>query len=144
MHVPITNEIRSTYWSVRATYYFYLSFICSFVLSVCVDVHRWQCIECKTCTLCGTSENDDQLLFCDDCDRGYHMYCLSPPLAEPPEGSWSCHLCQMEATGVALHTAAQNAQTTTAAAAAATAAAAAAAAGGGSSGSSSPATGNSK
>lgn len=28
----------------------------------------------------------DQLLFCDDCDRGYHMYCLSPPMAEPPEG----------------------------------------------------------
>lgn len=28
----------------------------------------------------------DQLLFCDDCDRGYHMYCLNPPLSEPPEG----------------------------------------------------------
>ncbi len=28
----------------------------------------------------------DQLLFCDDCDRGYHMYCLSPPMSEPPEG----------------------------------------------------------
>ncbi|KAL1246887.1 hypothetical protein QQF64_034723, partial [Cirrhinus molitorella] len=35
----------------------------------------------------------DQLLFCDDCDRGYHMYCLSPPMSDPPEGSWSCHLC---------------------------------------------------
>uniref|UniRef100_A0A8V5GNH2 Zinc finger PHD-type domain-containing protein n=1 Tax=Melopsittacus undulatus TaxID=13146 RepID=A0A8V5GNH2_MELUD len=35
----------------------------------------------------------DQLLFCDDCDRGYHMYCLTPPMSEPPEGSWSCHLC---------------------------------------------------
>ncbi|VDP99160.1 unnamed protein product [Trichobilharzia regenti] len=33
------------------------------------------------------------MLFCDDCDRGYHMYCLSPPLSEPPEGSWSCKLC---------------------------------------------------
>lgn len=30
--------------------------------------------------------SQDQLLFCDDCDRGYHMYCLSPPMAEPPEG----------------------------------------------------------
>ncbi|KAJ6667249.1 hypothetical protein lerEdw1_017227 [Lerista edwardsae] len=36
----------------------------------------------------------DQLLFCDDCDRGYHMYCLNPPVSEPPEGSWSCHLCR--------------------------------------------------
>ncbi|XP_003746731.1 zinc finger protein DPF3 [Galendromus occidentalis] len=71
-----------------------------------VKKYRWQCIECKTCTLCGTSENDDQMLFCDDCDRGYHMYCLSPPLKEPPEGSWSCHLCQKESTGQAVHTAA--------------------------------------
>ena len=28
----------------------------------------------------------DQLLFCDDCDRGYHMYCLKPPMEKPPEG----------------------------------------------------------
>ena len=34
-----------------------------------VRKYPWQCIECKTCTLCGTSENDDKLLFCDDCDR---------------------------------------------------------------------------
>lgn len=30
--------------------------------------------------------SQDQLLFCDDCDRGYHMYCLTPPMSEPPEG----------------------------------------------------------
>ncbi|MXQ91456.1 hypothetical protein E5288_WYG004668 [Bos mutus] len=54
-----------------------------------VKTYKWQCIECKSCILCGTSENDDQLLFCDDCDRGYHMYCLNPPVAEPPEGSYS-------------------------------------------------------
>nr|XP_013999205.1 unnamed protein product [Salmo salar] len=58
-----------------------------------VKTYQWQCIECKSCSLCGTSENDDQLLFCDDCDRGYHMYCLKPPMTQPPEGSWSCHLC---------------------------------------------------
>ncbi|XP_034235372.1 zinc finger protein ubi-d4 B-like [Thrips palmi] len=58
--------------------------------------YRWQCIECKCCSICGNSDNDDQLLFCDDCDRGYHMYCLSPPLTSPPEGSWSCRLCLAE------------------------------------------------
>lgn len=62
-------------------------------MNISVKRYRWQCIECKYCSICGTSDNDDQLLFCDDCDRGYHMYCLSPPLTVPPEGSWSCKLC---------------------------------------------------
>ncbi|KAK2169652.1 hypothetical protein LSH36_8g10018 [Paralvinella palmiformis] len=89
---------------------------------ISVKKYPWQCIECKSCGLCGTSDNDDQLLFCDDCDRGYHMYCLKPPLSEPPEeegaqqsgincgervsyslklvhGSWSCHLCIEEFYG---------------------------------------------
>ncbi|XP_042705632.1 zinc finger protein ubi-d4 isoform X4 [Chrysemys picta bellii] len=53
------------------------------VMMAAVKTYRWQCIECKCCNICGTSEND--LLFCDDCDRGYHMYCLTPPMSEPPE-----------------------------------------------------------
>ncbi|CAB3980560.1 zinc finger ubi-d4 isoform X3 [Paramuricea clavata] len=63
-------------------------------LTAKVKQYRWQCIECKSCTFCGTSDNDDQLLFCDDCDRGYHMYCLDPPMDTPPEGSWICKLCE--------------------------------------------------
>ncbi|XP_064403930.1 zinc finger protein ubi-d4 B-like [Halichondria panicea] len=62
-------------------------------LAVIVHTYRWQCIECKSCHFCGTSENDDQLLFCDDCDRGFHMYCMKPPIKEPPEGNWSCGMC---------------------------------------------------
>uniref|UniRef100_A0A8D8R139 Zinc finger protein ubi-d4 B n=1 Tax=Cacopsylla melanoneura TaxID=428564 RepID=A0A8D8R139_9HEMI len=65
-------------------------------MKVSVKQYRWQCIECKCCSVCGTSDNDDQLLFCDDCDRGYHMYCLVPPIHTPPEGSWSCQLCIKE------------------------------------------------
>ncbi|KAA0189038.1 Zinc finger protein ubi-d4 [Fasciolopsis buskii] len=75
----------------RCAHFFCLQFTTNMITSV--KTYRWQCIECKTCWLCGTSENDEQMLFCDDCDRGYHMYCLSPPLSEPPEGSWSCKLC---------------------------------------------------
>ncbi|XP_065183977.1 zinc finger protein DPF3-like [Sycon ciliatum] len=55
--------------------------------------YSWQCIECKSCGVCGSSDNDDQLLFCDDCDRGFHMFCLKPPISEPPEGKWSCTVC---------------------------------------------------
>lgn len=66
------------------------------IMTMNVKKYRWQCIECKSCHLCGTSDNDDQLLFCDDCDRGYHMYCLNPPMVVPPEGSWICNLCESD------------------------------------------------
>ncbi|XP_074631386.1 zinc finger protein ubi-d4-like isoform X2 [Acropora palmata] len=69
-------------------------------LTESVKKYKWQCIECKSCTLCGTSDNDDQLLFCDDCDRGYHMYCLKPPMEKPPEGHWMCALCETAAISI--------------------------------------------
>lgn len=29
-----------------------------------------------SCQICRTSENESQLLLCDACDMGYHMYCF--------------------------------------------------------------------
>lgn len=52
-------------------------------------------ISALSCYLICAVFQQEQLLFCDDCDRGYHMYCLSPPIKEPPEGmatSWLCTL----------------------------------------------------
>jgi len=53
----------------------------------------WQCIECKTCMLCGQLGDDNKLMFCDKCDKGFHTDCLTPQLLEVPEGSWSCDYC---------------------------------------------------
>lgn len=33
-------------------------------------------------------------MFCDRCDRGWHLYCLVPPLVEPPKGQWYCPTCK--------------------------------------------------
>lgn len=33
---------------------------------------------------------------CDRCDRGCHLFCLSPPLDQVPEGEWLCPLCKAE------------------------------------------------
>lgn len=63
-------------------------------LAANVKSYNWQCLECKSCSICGTSDHDDQLLFCDECDRGFHMYCLTPRIEKPPEGRWECHLCK--------------------------------------------------
>ncbi len=32
------------------------------------------------------SDKDNDLLLCDNCDRGYHLSCVAPDLSEPPEG----------------------------------------------------------
>jgi hypothetical protein len=61
-----------------------------------VQKYKWQCIECKTCSTCNQADHEDQLLFCDDCDRSYHTYCLSPRLDHPPEGNWTCKPCLSE------------------------------------------------
>ncbi|KAI0982498.1 hypothetical protein GJ496_008732 [Pomphorhynchus laevis] len=58
-----------------------------------VALYPWQCMECKRCSICNLAGNDAQLLFCDRCDRGYHIYCLIPALAKPPDGEWHCELC---------------------------------------------------
>ncbi|XP_049611848.1 bromodomain adjacent to zinc finger domain protein 2A isoform X3 [Syngnathus scovelli] len=46
-----------------------------------------------TCQICRKGDNDDCLLLCDGCDRGCHMYCLRPKIAQVPEGDWFCPTC---------------------------------------------------
>ncbi|XP_076787346.1 histone acetyltransferase KAT6B isoform X5 [Arvicanthis niloticus] len=51
-----------------------------------VKALRWQCIECKTCSACRVQgKNADNMLFCDSCDRGFHMECCDPPLSRMPK-----------------------------------------------------------
>ncbi|KAF7278248.1 hypothetical protein GWI33_008604 [Rhynchophorus ferrugineus] len=45
------------------------------------------------CEICGSNDHEDRLLLCDGCDLGFHLYCLTPPLDEVPEGSWYCNDC---------------------------------------------------
>jgi len=55
--------------------------------------YPWTCLECKTCEICREKGDDERILFCDFCDRGWHMDCLQPPITEPPPGAWHCPLC---------------------------------------------------
>lgn len=54
----------------------------------------WQCMDCKTCCICDGSENADLILFCDACDKGYHMTCHSPAVPNKPKGKWVCSTCK--------------------------------------------------
>lgn len=45
------------------------------------------------CEQCGSGDRADELLLCDKCDRGYHMFCLRPIVARIPIGPWFCRDC---------------------------------------------------
>lgn len=71
--------------------------------------YPWRCQECKECEVCKAKGDDvsrvdfslellftyvqSKMLFCDQCDRGWHFDCLTPPLGRIPRGKWSCPPC---------------------------------------------------
>lgn len=51
------------------------------------------------CQFCHGGENENALLLCDGCDKGYHTYCFKPPM-DIPEGDWYCFECINKASGL--------------------------------------------
>jgi ubiquitin C-terminal hydrolase len=45
------------------------------------------------CCMCSSASDAENMLLCDQCDRGYHIQCLKPPLDKIPEGGWLCDIC---------------------------------------------------
>ena len=46
------------------------------------------------CKICRRGRDEDCLLLCDKCDRGYHTFCLTPLLKSIPKTDWFCPDCQ--------------------------------------------------
>jgi histone demethylase JARID1 len=47
----------------------------------------------QICEQCHSGAHEKSMLLCDRCNRGWHLYCLSPPLAAIPLGNWYCLEC---------------------------------------------------
>ncbi|TVU36988.1 hypothetical protein EJB05_18950, partial [Eragrostis curvula] len=45
------------------------------------------------CDVCGSGEREEELLLCDGCDLGRHIFCLRPIVARVPTGPWLCPDC---------------------------------------------------
>ena len=50
------------------------------------------------CEICGSEEDEAYMVLCDNCDAGYHVWCLEPPLPGIPQGSWFCPCCSQPPT----------------------------------------------
>ncbi|KAK3012539.1 hypothetical protein RJ639_009330 [Escallonia herrerae] len=47
----------------------------------------------QICEQCNSGLHGEVMLLCDRCDKGWHIYCLSPPLKRIPPGNWYCLDC---------------------------------------------------
>jgi hypothetical protein len=59
---------------------------------VCIRQYEWQCMDCKHCSTCTKSHDEEKMMFCDRCDRGFHTYCVG--VGQVPEGAWMCAKCK--------------------------------------------------
>lgn len=57
----------------------------------CIRNYDWQCMECKKCSKCSNANDEDKMMFCDRCDRGFHTFCVG--MSQVPTGSWLCKSC---------------------------------------------------
>ncbi|CAB3979425.1 bromodomain adjacent to zinc finger domain 2B-like isoform X1 [Paramuricea clavata] len=69
-------------------------------LTLLTDCIAWEKSIMKVfCQMCRKGDNEELLLLCDGCDRGYHTYCCQPKLDTIPQGDWYCTDCIIMATG---------------------------------------------
>ncbi|XP_010255404.1 PREDICTED: lysine-specific demethylase 5B isoform X2 [Nelumbo nucifera] len=47
----------------------------------------------QICEQCRSGLHGEVMLLCDRCNKGWHIYCLSPPLKKVPPGNWYCLEC---------------------------------------------------
>lgn len=45
------------------------------------------------CEECGSGDGGSEMVLCDKCDRGFHIYCLRPIVVRVPTGPWFCSNC---------------------------------------------------
>lgn len=46
------------------------------------------------CEVCGKGDDEDLIIICDKCNKGFHLYCLKPILPSVPSGDWFCDKCR--------------------------------------------------
>ncbi|KAI8106581.1 hypothetical protein M9435_001123 [Picochlorum sp. BPE23] len=50
-------------------------------------------VSAMVCESCRGGHYEDKIILCDRCDRGWHLFCLTPPMKKVPKGDWVCPIC---------------------------------------------------
>ncbi|CAO4378051.1 unnamed protein product [Caenorhabditis nigoni] len=57
-------------------------------MAALVKTYEWSCVDCRVCSICNKPEKEEEIVFCDRCDRGFHTFCVG--LKALPRGTWIC------------------------------------------------------
>ena len=53
-----------------------------------LDPSKWLVLDEVKCEVCGRGDREDEVLLCDGCDNGFHIFCLKPALKKIPDDEW--------------------------------------------------------
>nr|CAD7398527.1 unnamed protein product [Timema cristinae] len=69
---------------------------CAVFTNDSTHLSQWQCLSCKTCSVCFDTSESEGMVICSGCDEGFHFSCHSPRLSERVKNSkWFCHKCSL-------------------------------------------------
>ncbi|CAH2207452.1 jg21001, partial [Pararge aegeria aegeria] len=78
----------------------------------CGDDESRPCKRCG-CYICAGKDLPGEIILCDECDNGFHLKCLKPPLIAIPEEDWYCNTCKRDPNDVIAPGAARQTKKTT-------------------------------
>jgi hypothetical protein len=50
------------------------------------------------CAVCQTNNRKSAIIYCDHCEKEYHLHCLAPALLAVPDGDWFGPCCPLKAS----------------------------------------------
>lgn len=59
---------------------------------------QWQCMNCKICSVCQKSKENEFVIICMTCSKGFHVKCHISPIINKPKGNWYCKSCCTKGT----------------------------------------------
>ncbi|XP_077296529.1 E3 ubiquitin-protein ligase UHRF1-like [Arctopsyche grandis] len=63
--------------------------------TTCRDNPKAKCKDCG-CYTCAGKDDPDKIILCDECNLGFHLVCLDPPLLQLPDEDWYCSNCRRD------------------------------------------------
>jgi hypothetical protein len=64
----------------------------------CSDHLSWDPFDSTVCQICSIDKDDNQVVICDSCHNGFHMYCVRPVMVNIPQEDWFCSACSSKSS----------------------------------------------